>query len=637
VLRRKGKEGRAVLRDIDTFILGINDHIRVMDLTDEPWTRNDVFAVNALKGQYLGQGGGDEARRTQFFSGLTDTLGAQRGQSVFNDLRQFKNPGNPTSVDGKFKYGHLPKHRRGNAIIDPGSFEPTPAADVAGSTAAAAHDPVEASNTLMITENRSTTGNPLMVGGPQVGYFYPGLTYEIDMNAPGLRWRGATQAPFPGYLLIGRGVDFATTLTSSGGDIIDQFAERLCGGSDRMYRYKGKCRPMEEFHAGELGGEPVDFLRTVHGPVVGYATVNGNRVAIARQRSSYGRDTLDQLYFRRLSNGQVHDPRSFFNAAAKTPQTFNSFYIDEEHIAEYTSGKMPIRAPGVDPGLLTKGNGKYEWRGFLSKNKHIHGTDPRDGTITNWNQISARGFGAADDDWGSTGSAARVDLLDYNLDRLQRNGKWSLASVTAAMNAAATQDVRAIDTVPLLQRLLKGSSAPSPLAEQMLALLGAWRANGGSRLDRDLDGLIDDPGAAIMDAAWPGIANACIGTRLTPDQLEELQTLFSRWSAPPGGQKSGWYQYLDRDIRKLLGERVPRPLENSYCGKGKVGRAQAAVWAAIAAAGEQLTAEQGTADPSAWRADATAERIEFVPGLLPTTMRYTNRPTGIQQVISFGD
>jgi hypothetical protein len=25
----------------------------------------------------------------------------------------------------------------------------------------------------------------------------------------------------------------------------------------------------------------------------------------------------------------------------------------------------------------------------------------------------------------------------------------------------------------------------------------------------------------------------------------------------------------------------------------------------------------------------------FVPGLLPTTMRYTNRPTGIQQVISF--
>ena len=93
----------------------------------------------------------------------------------------------------------------------------------------------------------------------------------------------------------------------------------------------------------------------------------------------------------------------------------------------YTSGKLPLRAPGVDPGLLTKGNGVRVAR-LLGKNKHIHGTDPRDGTITNWNNISARGFGASDDNWGGNGSAARVDLLDYNLDRLKQNGKWSLES-----------------------------------------------------------------------------------------------------------------------------------------------------------------------------------------------------------------
>ena len=48
----------------------------------------------------------------------------------------------------------------------------------------------------------------------------------------------------------------------------------------------------------------------------------------------------------------------------------------------------------------------------------------------------------------------------------------------------------------------------------------------------------------------------------------------------------------------------------------------------------ELEAAQGP-DPNAWRADATAERIKFLPGLLPFTMRYTNRPTGIQQVIEF--
>jgi hypothetical protein len=59
------------------------------------------------------------------------------------------------------------------------------------------------------------------------------------------------------------------------------------------------------------------------------------------------------------------------------------------------------------------------------------------------------------------------------------------------------------------------------------------------------------------------------------------------------------------------------------------------MWGAITKAGNELTFQQGP-NPSAWRASATAERISFVPGILPFTMRYTNRPTGIQQVVSFG-
>ena len=61
------------------------------------------------------------------------------------------------------------------------------------------------------------------------------------------------------------------------------------------------------------------------------------------------------------------------------------------------------------------------------------------------------------------------------------------------MNAAATQDVRAIDTVPLLRRLLKASTAPNAQAQQMLDLMVAWTKHGGSRLDLDRDGKIDDP------------------------------------------------------------------------------------------------------------------------------------------------
>ncbi|MDQ2940373.1 MAG: hypothetical protein M3R23_07580, partial [Actinomycetota bacterium] len=197
-----------------------------------------------------------------------------------------------------------------------------------------------------------------------------------------------------------------------------------------------------------------------------------------------------------------------------------------------------------------------------------------------------------------------------------------------------TQDVRAIDTVPLLVRLLQGAPPPNAQAGQMLMLLAAWRDHGGSRLDRDLDGKIDDPGAAIMDVAWPKIADVFMGPKLGP-QLDELASLFSRFDLPPGGQNSGWYQYFDRDVRSLLEMPVAQPLANHYCGNGNLATCQQDVWQAIAQAGAELTTAQGTSNPSLWRSDAIRERISFLPGLLPLTMRYTNRPSGIQQVISF--
>ncbi len=425
----------------------------------------------------------------------------------------------------------------------------------------------------MVTGRRSTTGHPILVGGPQISYFFPGLVLEIDMHAPHNNWRGATSAPFPGYLLIGRTPRFSTTLTSASSDIIDQYAETLCGGSNEKYMYKGKCRPMGHFDAGTLNGKPVNFLTTVHGPVQGYATVRGREVAISEKRSSRGKDVLDQLYFRRLSDGQVKSPQTFFKAAALTPQTFNSFYIDNKHIAEYTSGRDPIRPASVDPGLPTKGTGGFEWRGFLKPMAHMHGQDNKQGYMTNWNNGAARGFGAADDEWMRNGSVGRVNLLNFNLKRLQKKGKWSPASITSAMNASATQDVRAIVMVPLLDRLLRGSTAPSPMAQQMLDLLNQWRQHGGNRLDLNGDGKIDYPGAAIMDAAYPNIVNNEIAARLGQTLLPQLNTLASRWDAPPGGEYDGWYQYFDRDIRGLLAKkkRLPDQLNLTYCGKGHLG------------------------------------------------------------------
>ena len=629
--RRYGRPGRQLIHDIRVYVKGINAFYRKEhgpNAGPKPWTILDVIALNAIKSQLFGQGGGKEVQAAQLLDGLQDSLGPERGYSVWNDLRQRQDPETPVSVPGRFPYAPLPKKRTGNVVLDNGSFQRVP---IPGATTSAAGDfRQHMSNVLMVAGKRSKSGHPLFVGGPQIGYFYPGLTGEMDLHGPGWNARGATSGPFPGYILIGRREDFVWTLTSAGADIIDQYVETLCGGSDTKYLYRGQCRDMQHFNAGTLDGQPVEFNRTVHGPVIGYATVNGRRVAVSRKRSSYLLDGVDLLLFQRLTRGRIPNAQAFIKHAVVTPQTFNTFYADDEHMAEVMTGRLPKRAPGVDEGLPTDGQGKFEWRGFEKGSRNPHAILSK-GVLNNWNNKPARGFPAADDEW-AYGSVSRINLLNDNTAKV---GRHTLATLTGAMNAAATQDVRVMKFVPVLARLLKGGTPPSARASQMLALLEAWRAHGGSRLDRDLDGKIDDPGAAILDTAWNRLADAAMTPVLTKPLADQLSaTLHPRFDAPPGGQREGWYMYLDKDLRTLMGDKVKGRFANRYCGAGNIDVCRAALWAALDAAGVDLEAAQGP-DLNAWRADANPERIKFLPGLLTFTMRYTNRPTGIQQVIEF--
>jgi acyl-homoserine lactone acylase PvdQ len=629
-LKRYGKPGRRLLHDMAVYVKGVNAYYKANNRDHKPWSVRDVIAFNAIKSQLFGQGGGAEVDAAQMLDGLQGSLGPDKGLSVWNDLRQRQDPETPVSIKKSFPYGPASSNRSGNVVLDNGSFEPVPVPGAPASAAAQGEFRSHASNVLMVAGKRSKSGNPLFVGGPQIGYYYPGLTSEMDLHGPGWNARGATSAPFPGYILIGRREDFVWTLTSAGADIVDNFVETLCAGSDTKYLYRGQCRSMSHFNAGTLDDKTVEFNRTVHGPVVGYATVDGRRVAVSRKRSSYLLDGVDLLLFQKLTRGRVPNARAFLKAAAVSPQTFNTFYADSDEVAQITTGRLPLRAPGVDAGLPTDGQGQHEWRGFLKAKAHPQGI-LKGGVLNNWNNKPARGFPAADDQW-AYGSIGRVDLLNDNTAKVK---KHTLATLTGAMNAAATQDVRVMKFVPLLARLLKGGTAPSARATRMLELLEAWRAGGGSRLDRDLDGKIDDPGAAILDTAWNRLADAAMTPVLGKPLADQLgSTLHSRYDLPPGGQFSGWHMYMSKDLRSLLGEPVKGAFANRYCGGGDVNVCRAALWAALESAGVELEAAQGS-DPAAWRADANRERISFLPGLLPFRMRYTNRPSGIQQVIEF--
>ena len=636
LLQSLGPDGQQIIDDIDAYVAGINDARTLGGVPTPPWTRNDVIAIASLLAARFGRGGGDEARRAQFLSGLTDRLGKHRGRDVFDDLRGQNDKEAPVTIDKKFNLDGDGNNTSGNAIIDAGSL------DTSGALAAAtqANAQGQSSNALLIGSQLSASGHPLFVAGPQVGYGYPGLLFEYDVHGPGLNARGAA---FPGsgpYVELGRGPDFSWSATSSGTDIIDQFVEKLCG-DDTTYEFNRHCQPMTDFNAGTLGpgagppAGPVNFKETVHGPVIGYATVDGKRVAVSSKRSTRGREMVSSLGFKDF-NSTVDSAKSFIDSASKIELSFNWFYGDKDNIAVFSSGRVPIRDHDVNMGLPIDGSGKHEWRGFVRAKDHPQVISPSSARIINWNNKPAPGWTAADNEW-SYGSVHRVDLLNNAVSR--ETPPLTLGKLTNAMNYAATQDLRNVEDLPAIKRVLDTGPAPSVREQQMLDQLSAWRAQGSSRLDKSpQDGLIDAPGAAIMDQAWDGIADAVMGPVLGP-QLGELASLESRSNnanSQGSSYGSGWYGYVDKDLRTLLGDHVGDKYKTRFCGAGNLAACRASLWQALKDAGDALQAANGgSSDPSQWRNSATPERIAFPP--LPAaavSMRWTNRPT-FQQVISY--
>jgi acyl-homoserine lactone acylase PvdQ len=617
--------GPKVLRIVNAYAAGINGYYRARGIATQPFTANDVVASAALIAARFGTNGGQEVANAMFLDALEERFGAADVRRVFADLREVNNPESPVSVPGSFAFAQQtpPPTAAGSVVLDDGSFK--------GALLPAA---AFASNALLINAKRSETGHPLLVAGPQVGYFFPEFFAEMELAGAGFAVRGAV---FPGVplVLVGRGPDFAWSASSSQADNLDVFVEMLCE-DDRHYLYRGQCEPMRRFFVGTLKAQgqrdqEIAYDETTHGPVIGYAAVGGKRVAISVQRSTRGRELLSTPAFYDLNTGRVTSAKDFVATMNKVEFSFNWFYADDRDIALFSSGRLPIRAAGTDPALPTVGNGDYDWRGFVPFTGHARGINPPSGVILNWNNRPAADVGAADSNF-SYGPVHRNDLLRA---AVAGRKKHSLATVTGAMNKAATQDLRIVRVWPVIRDVLRTGSAPSARAEAAATLLENWRVSGSSRLDRDLDGRIDDPGAAVMDAAWPKLADAVMSPVLGP-LVGRLAALQGRSDdAGPGGSSyiSGWYGYVDKDLRTLLGRGVRGPYSRRYCGAGVLATCREALWAALDDAAAELEKAQGPA-PSSWRADATAERIRFTSGVLPDTMRWTNRPT-FQQLMSF--
>ncbi|MER5518301.1 penicillin acylase family protein [Streptomyces sp. NPDC002763] len=651
---------------------GTIDHFKITDLV----------ALASVIGTLFGSGGGGEVNNAISLLAAQEKYGVTEGTKVWESFRERNDPEAALTVHNgeSFPYGTKPSDPQGEALPDAGTVTTEPlvydatgtGADQSASAASAAATATALSsakrgmsNALVVSGKYTASGHPIAVFGPQTGYFAPQLLMLQEIQGPGISARGASFAGLSMYVELGRGQDYAWSATTSGQDIIDSYAVELCQ-DDYHYLFHGTCTAMDEVEQKNswkpttadgtaAGSYTMRVWKTKYGPVEYRATVGGKKVAYTTLRSSYMHEADSIIGFQMLNDPDyVKSPQTFQSAVQHINFTFNWFYADSSHTAYYNSGNNPVRASGVDPEFPVWGQAAYEWQNwnpatntsdYTAASAHPNSID-QDYYIS-WNNKQALNYTTAS--WGD-GSVHRGNLLDDRVKKLVAAGGVTRSSLVKAMADASLTDLRAEDVLPDLLKVVNSSTVTDSTAAAAVTKLQTWLTAGGKRTETSAGSktYANADAVRILDAWWPLLVKA----EFQPGLGDDLYTAFtnnlyidetpSAAHGPTGSHAGssfqyGWWSYVDKDIRSVLGQTVSGPLAQQYCGGGSLSACRDILISTLktAAGTSASTVYPGDSLCSAgdqWCADSIVQRT--LGGIKHYNISWQNRPT-FQQVVEF--
>jgi acyl-homoserine lactone acylase PvdQ len=475
--------------------------------------------------------------------------------------------------------------------------------------------PIRRGGSSMVAIGDTRHHHAFLFSGPELGFSAPEELYELELHGPGIDVRGVT-APGAPVVAIGHNAHVAFGLTSGLSQTNALYVERLVPGHPDEYYFRGRVRQMDcrdekfTFHppptsllnpAGLLkspqlaGSATVRLCRTVHGPVQERA---GN-IAYARRYATWGKEvtTLQGL-------ADVDAARSVADvdrAMAEVSWNENMMAADDGgHIGYWHPGLLPIRPAGWDERLPYPGDGTAEWSGLLPVRERPHVIDPKQGWLSNWNNIPSQGWTTGNDP-----ASERVEGPYFRIAWLNRLAKAVAKHPSFdAMNGMIHSEGTTAEQRPLvagqLRRALRHASGGAAV---VLRAILKWD---GSYNEVDAHNTVD-PGAA----AWQELK----------DQLQKLAL------APLGA------------AGRLIGGGEPN---NEHLFDVNIGQAYAlrtlgaAAWRrASAATFAVLVARFGSSDPARWRTPRALFSQSALGAEQPPPMPFFDRGT-FEQVVELG-
>lgn len=638
---RFGSAGAAVQQGLTNYAEGVNARmsevradfalrpVEYQSLTIEDWEPIDSVAIVVLQLRQFGETSGMELQNAALYQGLRNKLGKRLGPKVFSDLVR-ESTGAPTTIPaaaGSFPSQDLPAPDR-DAIAIPdkvgrlaGRLART--TDVVSASLKGLVLEMPASNFIGVAPSVGADGQSMQFGAPQVGYTIPQFFMELEVHTPSLDFAGPAVPGASLLVPLGRGIDYAWSLTTGVSDAVDVRIEKLCGTNS--YLFQGDCRKMDvRTETIEVkGGEPVSYkiYRTVHGPVEARATVNGKPVAIVRERFFWMKEIDSVPFFHTINSSTLDSAQEFAEAAEGFTMSFNAVYVDADDLGYWHVGHYPVRAAGVDPMLPSWGTGQWEMNGRFPFSQHPQVIDPAQGWLVNWNNKPATGWDNGDfSEWGP---AHRVALLIDEMERRTTGGaKLQLSDVVDMIRIVATQDARAIAIGPKMV----GWAGDSAAAD----IVGGWVDAGAHRIDRNHDDLQDYGAAvALFDEWFVQTVHTIFDDELSGlyDHLGEVEGGENLGDEPAYNNGSAFYAGFQNFLARLFGD--GGGLARPYCDNRKTDAKESCakmVRRAFTKAVAKVTKAQG-ADADSWTAPADHVTFDAVGAMEIPPIPWQNRGT----------
>lgn len=340
------------------------------------------------------------------------------------------------------------------------------------------------SNNWTISGARTASGRPILANDPHREHGAPSLRYIVHLEAPGFSVIGAGEPALPG-VSIGHNGTIAFGLTIFPADQEDLYVYETRGDT---YRYGNGWEPMrivvEEIAVkGETLPRKVTLKFTRHGPVLKEDAAKGRAFAL---RSVWS-ETGTSAYFGSMGYMTAKTWDGFKGSLANWgAPSENQVYADTRgEIGWVAAGKVPQR-PGWDGLLPVPGDGRYEWKGFLSLDELPSAHNPAAGWFASANQMNLP------DDYPY--AERKVGFEWTNGARMAR-----ISEVLAAKPKLTLADAMALQTDPydITSRRMLVVLAPlksdDPKLTAALNLLRAW----------DHRTAADSAGAALYEV-WIG-------------------------------------------------------------------------------------------------------------------------------------